>query len=59
MDMTPDKRQETPDAETQPNQKTASTPTHIRVLAFIGAVAMIALSVAFAWAIATGGIFAF
>ena len=40
-------------------EEPSSTPTHIRVLALIGAVAMVALSVAFAWAIATGGIFAF
>ena len=38
---------------------TTSTPTYVRVLALVGAVAVLALSVAYAWSIATGGIFTF
>ena len=33
--------------------------TRTRVLALIGAIAMLALSIGFAWSIATGGIFWF
>lgn len=59
MEMNPDKRPESSDAETEPKKYTSSTPTYVRVLALIGAVAVLALSIAYAWSIATGGIFWF
>ena len=57
MDMNSDKRQNGSAADETP--KTSSTPTHVRVLALIGALAVLGLSIAYAWSIATGGIFAF
>jgi len=37
----------------------ASTPAYVRVLALLGALAVIGLSIAYAYSIATGGIFWF
>lgn len=37
----------------------STTPLPVRVLALLGALAMLALSIAYAWSIATGGIFLF
>ena len=51
-----DEYKNTPSGEDQPS-KPYSTRT--RVLAFIGALAVLALSIGFAWSIATGGIFWF
>ena len=46
--------QETP---VSPEEKRSPTPTYLRVLALLGALAVIGLSIAYAWSIATGGIF--
>lgn len=59
MEMNPDKRPEVTGAESEPQKRTSSTPTYVRVLALIGAAAMLTLSIAYAWSIATGGIFRF
>ena len=40
-------------------KKDAPTPAYVRVLALLGALAMIGLSIAYAYSIATGGIFWF
>ena len=60
MDTHSDKREETSSAEEGPKTPyTSSTPTHVRILALIGALAVLGLSIAYAWSIATGGIFLF
>ena len=60
MDMNPEKGQENPSPdETTKAPYTSTTPTYIRVLAFLGALAVLGLSIAYAWSLATGGIFAF
>ena len=56
MEFNSDKRQDAPTDRESPN---SSTPTYVRVLALLGALAVIGLSVAYAWSIATGGIFWF
>ena len=48
-----DEYKNTPSGEEQPYS------TRTRVLALIGAIAVLALSIGFAWSIATGGIFWF
>ncbi len=48
--------QQTPNGEEKPSPK---TPTYVRILALIGALAMVALTIAYAYSIATGGIFWF
>lgn len=49
------KQEETP---VTPREKgTAPTPLYLRILALLGALAMIGLSIAYAYAIATGSIF--
>ncbi len=45
-----------PDGEEKPSPK---TPVYVRVLALIGALAMVALTIAYAYSIATGKIFWF
>ena len=51
-----DEYKNTPSGEEQPYQPYS---TRTRVLALIGAIAVLALSIGFAWSIATGGIFWF
>lgn len=46
--------------ELTPERENASpTPTYVRVLALLGALAVLGLSVAYAYSLATGGIFWF
>lgn len=62
MDNSIEKDPITPDPQDAAPTKepfVSSTPTYVRVLAFLGALAVIGLSVAYAWSIATGGIFRF
>ena len=60
MDTNSDKRQDTPASEETPKSAPASsTPTYIRVLALLGALAVVGLTIAYTFSIASGGIFAF
>lgn len=60
MDSTPEKEQSTPlePAPAEPREPyVSSTPTYVRVLALLGALAAVGLCIAYTYSIATGGIF--
>lgn len=53
-----DEEKKTPDPSPgSPERPEPSTPTYVRVLALLGALGMVALSIAYAYSLATGGIF--
>ena len=53
-----DEENKTPEtSEPSPEKHKSSTPTYVRVLALLGALGVLGLSIAYAYSLATGGIF--